>query len=91
MKKFGVQIIVLVFLALVIVNIGIFVKSIVLGADMNRYELETKKLAAENLDLENQMYEMDSLSFAASQAAKLNFTQSANPIYLENLKYALNR
>ncbi len=91
MKKFGVQLIILVFLALVVVNIGIFVHSIVLGADMNAYELNTQKLHQENLDLENQMYEVDSLSYAASQAAKLNFTQPANPIYLENLKYALNR
>ncbi len=91
MKKFWVQIIFVVFFGLVLVNIGIFVHSIVLGSDLNRFEQETKKLTAENLDLENQMYQVDSLSFAASMAAKLNFTQSAKPIYLESLKYAYNQ
>ncbi len=80
-----------IFAVLVVVNIFIFVNSIGLSDNINKFESDTKTLHQENLNLENEVYQIDSLQYAASVAASLNFSQKAQPIFLENLKYALNR
>ena len=80
------------FFVLLFVNIFIFVRSIALGSEINFYEKEIKKVHQENIELSNKTYEIDSLQYAASLAARLEFTQSVKPFYLEGLnKYALNR
>lgn len=91
MKTISKSLIWSVFLILITVNIFVFVHSIKLSDEINQFEAETKTLHQENSSLENQMYQIDSLQYAASVAASFNFTQKAQPVYLENLKYALNR
>lgn len=77
-----------IFLILLSANIFIYLTSLKLGDKISRFENETKKLHQENLALENNIYEIDSLQYAASLAAELDFTQKAQPVYLENLKFA---
>ncbi len=79
------------FFLLLVANTGIFVSGMYLGDDINRFEGEIKKLNRENAILEKEVYQFGSLQYAASLSAKLNFTKQSQPVYFENLKYALNR
>lgn len=79
------------FVALVAANIYIFMSGVALSDEINHYEDEISRLHQENIDLAKKAYDAQSLSFAADQAAKLDFTEKSTPIYLENMKYALNR
>lgn len=78
----------LFFILLVFANGYVFVESMRLGNEVTRYEREIKKLYLENLDLENKVSSLDSLKFAASLAARLEFTKKSQPILLNNLIYA---
>lgn len=81
--------IILVFLGLAIANIGIFISSMQLSDKITFYDVETKRLKQVNLDLEQKIYEVNSLQKAASAAAKLEFNKKAEPNYLQNLGIAL--
>lgn len=78
----------ILFVLLVIANGYVFVESMRLGNEVTAYEREIKKLYLENLDLENKVSSLDSLQFAASVAAKLDFTKKSQPEFLDNLNYA---
>lgn len=88
MRKLTGFLIWVIFLVLVSVNIYVFINSLKLSDNINRFEKEIKTLHQENLGLENRIYEVDSLQYAASLAGRLDFTQKAQPVYLDNLKYA---
>ena len=77
-----------IFLFFLMANVLVFLNSLKLADQINHYEKGFKSLHQENLSLQNQVYEVDSLQYAASLAAELNFSQKAQPEYLENLKYA---
>ena len=77
-----------VFLVLVSANIFVFLNGLKLSDKINHFEKDIKNLHQENLGLENKIYEVDSLQYAASLAAQLDFTQKAQPVFLDNLKYA---
>lgn len=77
------------FVGLAVANIGIFISSMQLSERISYYDRETKRLKMENLDLEQKIYEVNSLQKAASAAAALDFTKKAEPNYLENLGSAL--
>jgi len=79
------------FFILLIANTAIFVSGMYLGDDINRFDGEIRKLNRENAVLEKEVYQAESLQYAASLSAKLNFTKQSQPLYFENLKYALNR
>ena len=81
----------LIFALLCAMQVYLFLSGITLGDEINHFEKETKKLKSDNLDLEKKLYSVESLTHAASQAASLNFTQKATPIYLNNLGIAMNR
>lgn len=76
---------------LILVNMSIFVSGIVLANQISRFEQETKKIHQENIVLSTKTSHLDSLEYAASVAASLDFVKRFTPIVLENLKYALNR
>jgi len=78
-------------IGLVITNIYLFVSGISLADKINFFENETRKIHQQNIALENETSYFDSISYAASMAAVLDFVKPSSPIYLENLKYALNR
>lgn len=77
------------FVGLAIANIGIFISSMRLSDKITFYSSESKRLKEENLDLEQKIYEVNSLQKAASAAAELDFTKKAQPNYLNNLGVAL--
>lgn len=82
-------IIVLTFFGLAVANIGIFISSMSLSDKITFYDKETKRLKEENLDLEQKIYEINSLQKAASAAADMDFVKKAQPNYLNNLDVAL--
>jgi len=86
--KYGIWIIMPV---LLFANMFIFVSGIVLGNQISHFEKETKKIHQQNVELDRQTSHLDSLDYAASIAASLDFVKRSPPIVLENLKYALNR
>jgi hypothetical protein len=69
----------------------IFVSGIVLGNQITHFEQEIKKIHQQNVELDKQTSHLDSLEYAASIAASLDFVKRSTPIVLDNLKYALNR
>jgi len=76
---------------LIFINMFIFVSGIVLGNQITHFELETKKIHEQNVELGKQTSHIDSLENAASVAASLDFVKRSTPIVLDNLRYALNR
>ena len=79
------------FIGLILVNIFIFVAGIKSSAAVAHMEKDLEKLKQENVDLESQLSQIDSLDYAASIAASFDFDRRAVPTYLDSLKYALNR
>ena len=91
MKKIGKILLTVLFLVLVTANLLIFVSGMNLSQQISHFEQETKRLRRENISLQKKAYEADSLQFAASVAAQLNFAQKAEPYFLENLGFALRK
>ncbi|NTU46728.1 hypothetical protein HGA88_03810 [Candidatus Roizmanbacteria bacterium] len=80
-----------IFTFLITANVFIFMSGMSLGDEINKYESKTVQIHQENIDLEKQVYNIDSLSNAATQAVAMNFTKKTSPVYLEQMTYALNR
>lgn len=76
------------FLALVFSNLYTFVSGIKLSEKINYYEQETRKLHTQNIELEKNVYEKNSLAQIASEAALLDFTKKVEPTHLDRLQYA---
>lgn len=85
------KLIIPVFLLLFLLNVYTFISNINLGDKITFYEKETKRLSQENQDLETKVFAVDSLKYASSLAETLQFTKKAQPVYLDNLKYAYNQ
>lgn len=79
------------FIALIVCNVYIFISGITLSDEISGFDKNIAKLHQENLELEKKLYDVSSLHYAASVAAQLSFTEKSNPIYWESLKFALNR
>ena len=62
-----------------------------LSEDINKFELKTKNLKKENMELEANLYRINSLKNTSSMAANLDFTKKANPYFLDNLRVALKK
>lgn len=82
------QAIIGLFFVLLIANIFAFVVSMQQGQSIQTFEEKTHALNLENSDLEESMYNINSLQYAASRAAELAFTQQAHPRYLQNIEVA---
>lgn len=78
-----------IFIILAFANFYIFVSGIKLAEKINFYEKETKKLHSQNIDLEQNVYGINSFNKMASEAAELGYTKKAEPTYFDKLKYAL--
>lgn len=74
-----------------VAHISLFVSGITLGNEINKYENMTKNFKQENMDLETKLYSVESLSYAASEAAKLDYTKKASSLYLESLGIAMKQ
>lgn len=74
---------------LIIMNIGIFMHGISLGDDVNKYEQEITRLKKSNMELEQHMYSLESITQTASLAAELKYDRFHDPLYIEKPQYAL--
>lgn len=72
----------------IVANLFFFYLSIKLSDEIAFYENKIEKIHHDNINLEKQLSEISSLIYAQKIATNLNFTKKANPMYLENLKYA---
>lgn len=81
----------IIFAILIVTNIFIFVSGIKLSDEISYFEKETRLFHQESVELEKQKSSLSSLQYAASIAATLEFTKKSQPIYLENLPYAMNK
>lgn len=79
------------FFVLLFGNIYVFMNGVQLSDKIHFYESEVTKLRRENISLEQQVYKFDSISYAASIAAELDYTDSKEMMYVTNPGYALNR
>ncbi|CAN5207916.1 hypothetical protein BH09PAT2_BH09PAT2_06130 [soil metagenome] len=85
------SIISLAMVALVIVNIGIFVKGVGLSDEINYYERELTQLKQQNVEYEYKIYALESISKTASIAAQLDYGTFNAPVYAEKPQYAYNK
>jgi cell division protein FtsL len=76
------------FTALIAGNIFVFVSSMKLSGQIEWYEQKIGSLSQENLQLQQNAYEANSLTRAASVAASLDFTHKASPYYLAHPEFA---
>lgn len=81
----------IIFVILLVTNFFIFVSGIKIGDEINYFEKETRVFHQQNVELEKQKSSLSSLQYAASIAATLDFTKKSQPIYLDNLPYAMNK
>jgi cell division protein FtsL len=80
--------IILLVLCLLGSNAYIFTKTLFLGDNILKIEIDSEKLKIENSDLEKKFYSLTSLKNLTELASSLGFTKQSEPIYLDNLKYA---
>ncbi|OGK37675.1 hypothetical protein A3F03_03430 [Candidatus Roizmanbacteria bacterium RIFCSPHIGHO2_12_FULL_41_11] len=79
------------FAILIAINIAVFVNGLTLSDELNYYESQITKLRQDSLELEKRVYKYDSVTYAASIAAELDFTFQEQTIYLKTPGYAYNR
>jgi len=91
MKKIYKILSLLIFFTLVGLNLYFYIRGFVLSNEMNVFEKKAQQLKIENRELAKKVSAFDSMQYASSMAAEMNFTAKILPIYFENLKYALNR
>lgn len=83
----------ILFFGLMIGNIYVFITGVTLSDRIHTYENEISKLRQENIVLETKVFKHESITYAASVAADLEYTKQAEPVFFDTTanKYALNR
>lgn len=79
----------IIFFLLLIANVFFYTKTMVLADEMVELERRIKLLHLENIELEKQLSRFNSLSNLNRLAKQLGFTENAQPIFFDNLYYAL--
>ncbi len=79
---------IVLFFALLTANIFAFVMSMQQSQNIQSFEQKAHALNLQNSELEESMYNMNSLQYAASRAAELAFTKQAQPRYLQSIEVA---
>ncbi len=78
-----------VFFGLMIGNVYVFMQGISLSDQIHQYENGMKKLRQENIELETKIYKVESITYAASLAAELEYNKKSEPVFFDEKKYAL--
>lgn len=91
MKSFYKLIITGIFIFLILLNIWVFTRGMHLSEEINKFELRTEELKKDNMELEANLYRINSLKNTSSIAANLDFTKRADPYFLDNLRVALKK
>ncbi len=91
MKKLSGAAIWVLFFALMAGNIYVFITGVSLSEDIHRFETEIEQLRQENIELETKVFKAESIEYAASLAADLDYTEKTEPVFFDNdTKYAYN-
>lgn len=80
--------VILIFLCFFSINCFLFGKSLLLTEEILKLEKEIKRIQLENSVLERELFEITSLETISNFASFLGFTKEAEPLYLDDLKYA---
>ncbi len=81
--------IIITIIVMVGINIAIFIRGISLSDEIHYFESETARLQEQNVEAEQQIYELSSYTQTASIAAVLDYGKYNAPIYGEIPQYAL--
>lgn len=90
MKKLGEKAIWALFAILIVGNIAVFMNGVKLSDEINFYENEIKNIKQDNIKLEKKVYKADSVTYAASVAAELKFSNKNKTVSLDEMGYAYN-
>jgi hypothetical protein len=80
----------ILFFGLMVANIYVFGRGVQLSNEIHEFESEIALIEKENLELETEIYARDSLQYAASISAELDFVKRAQPLYVGEPGYAQN-
>lgn len=78
------------FFGLMVGNIYIFGQGVQLSNEIHRFEEEITQISKENLELETQIFQRNSLQHAATVSAEMDFVKRAQPVYVGEPGYAQN-
>ncbi len=90
MKGLFKQTIWFIFMFLVMANAYLFINGMKMSHEINQYESQIQAIHKQNLDLEKKAYLAESLTYATSMAAQLQFTKKLTPMYLQDKAFAKN-
>jgi hypothetical protein len=76
------------FFGLTIANIYVFGRGVKLSNEIHHFESELTKIKKENVELETSLYKRNSLQYAASISAELDFVKKAKPLYVGESGFA---
>lgn len=85
------KMILFIFGIFLVANIGLFLHGLFLSEEISRYDSQIKKLQIENVELERQVDNTKSLSYALEMAKRMSFTEKTNFVFLGQSPYALQR
>ncbi|HLL61006.1 MAG TPA: hypothetical protein VK338_04770 [Candidatus Nitrosocosmicus sp.] len=76
-------------LTLLSLNIFLFSQSIVIGDNVAKLEKDIHQMKISNMELQQQLYTVNSLENISKLADALGFTKDAQPVNLHSFTYAL--
>lgn len=79
----------IMFFALMIGNVFVFLQGVSLSESIHLFEKEINSMKQENVELETKLYKVESIGYAASLAAELDYTKKSEPVFFGESKYAL--
>ena len=81
----------MIIIALVGINIAIFIRGIEISDEIHYFESELQTLKQENIESEQEIYKMTSYTRTASLAAELSYGSYNEPMYRDLPQYALKQ
>ncbi len=91
MHKLNKLTVLLIVLGLMSANIVLFAQTVSISDSIVKMEQETIKIKTENQQLEQKLFSLNSLNRIDKVADYLGFTQSAQVLELDNVKYAMKQ
>lgn len=90
MKNSYQNIIIGIFIVAIVGNITIFISSMKLSTEIHSFDQKTFALKQENIQLEKEMADTESFLHAEEFKKNWGFVRASQPVYIGELKYALN-
>ncbi len=90
MKNIFADIFVSLFVVVLAANMFVIISSMNLSKDVHAFDMQTKTLEQENMDLEKQTADGESFTFTNTFKEKWGFTKTAKSVAVGELQFALN-